>query len=467
MAYHEVAACRLSGSRDLRSVLHLGEQALTGVFPERGDEPITRGPLELVFCPDSGLLQLHHSYDLAEMYGLNYGYRSGLNRAMVEHLERMVQMLERRIAVGSCPLRAGDIVVDIGSNDATLLRAYRTPGLRRLGIDPTGVKFRGFYPPDVKLVPDFFSADAYRSVFGNERARLVTSIAMFYDLEDPLAFVREVASILAPNGLWHFEQSYMPSMLAATAYDTVCHEHLEYYALRQIQWMTERAGLKIVDVGLNDVNGGSFAVTVAHAGASIAAEHNADERVAALLRQEEELGLGSEAPYHEFAERVFRHRDELRTLVRELTASGKTVYGYGASTKGNVLLQFCGLTPDDIPVIAEVNPFKFGRFTPGTGIPIISEAEARAQRPDYFLVLPWHFRPGILAREREYLANGGRLIFPLPDVTVVGRESLQPHARSATQVFVEPSAAGTSTAAAPLSPSATSPSSTQYADGLL
>jgi hypothetical protein len=474
MAYHEVAACRLSGSTDLRPVLHLGEQALTGVFPERGDEPITRGPLELVFCPDSGLLQLHHSYDLAEMYGLNYGYRSGLNRAMVDHLEHMAQALERRVSVASCPLRAGDIVVDIGSNDATLLRSYRTPGLRRLGIDPTGVKFRGFYPPDVKLVPDFFSADAYRGMFGTEPARLVTSIAMFYDLEDPLAFVREVASILAPNGLWHFEQSYMPSMLAATAYDTVCHEHLEYYALRQIQWMTERAGLKIVDVALNDVNGGSFAVTVAHAG-SPAAEQSADDRVAELLRQEEELDLCSEAPYHEFAERVFKHRDELRTLIRDLTASGKTVYGYGASTKGNVLLQFCGLTPDDIPAIAEVNPFKFGRFTPGTGIPIIPEAEARALQPDYFLVLPWHFRPGILAREREYLANGGRLIFPLPDVTVVGRESLQPHARSKTQVFVEPSASATSTAAAPVSQSSStpssspspSPSSTQYVDGLL
>jgi hypothetical protein len=467
MAYHEVAACRLSGSKDLRSMLHLGEQSLTGVFPERGDEPITRGPLELVFCPESGLLQLHHSYDLAEMYGLNYGYRSGLNRAMVEHLEHMVQSLERRIAVDSCPLRAGDIVVDIGSNDATLLRSYRTPGLRRLGIDPTGVKFRGFYPPDVKLVPDFFSADAYRRVFGNEPARLVTSIAMFYDLEDPLAFVREVASILAPNGLWHFEQSYMPSMLAATAYDTVCHEHLEYYALRQIQWMTDRAGLKIVDVALNDVNGGSFAVTVAHADAKIAVEHGADDRVAELLRREEALGLGTEAPYHEFAQRVFTHRDELRTLVRDLTASGKTVYGYGASTKGNVLLQFCGLTPDDIPAIAEVNPFKFGRFTPGTGIPIVSEAEARARQPDYFLVLPWHFRPGILARERDYLAAGGRLIFPLPDVTVVGRESLPLHTRSSTRVFVEPPSPAAPVSTSSPSPSTATPSPSQYADGLL
>ena len=438
MAYHEVAACRLSGSRNLSSVLHLGEQALTGVFPERVDAPITHGPLELVFCPESGLLQLHHSYDLAEMYGLNYGYRSGLNRSMVDHLGRKTQGLERTMSQRGAPLRERDIVLDIGSNDATLLKSYQTSGLRRLGIDPTGVKFGEFYPADVALVPEFFSADAYRSVFGNEPARLVTSIAMFYDLEDPLAFMREVASILALDGLWHFEQSYMPAMLEATAYDTVCHEHLEYYALRQIQWMTERAGLEIVDVERNDVNGGSFAVTVAHEGAHRAGD--AQSRVAALLAEEDALGLSTEAPYHAFRERVFKHRDELRSLVYELTRRGKTVYGYGASTKGNVLLQFCGFTPEEIPVIAEVNPFKFGRFTPGTGIPIVSEAEARAKRPDYFLVLPWHFRPGIIEREREFLAQGGRLIFPLPDVSVVGREGLQSKPRAASRVFVEPAA---------------------------
>ena len=175
MAYHEVAACRLSGSRDLRSVLHLGEQALTGVFPERVDEPITRGPLELVFCPDSGLLQLHHSYDLAEMYGLNYGYRSGLNRSMVDHLARKTHGLERTMAERGTPLQARDIVLDIGSNDATLLTSYQTPHLRRLGIDPTGVKFGECYPADIGLVPEFFSAGAYRSVYGTEPARLVLS----------------------------------------------------------------------------------------------------------------------------------------------------------------------------------------------------------------------------------------------------------------------------------------------------
>jgi hypothetical protein len=419
MAYHEIAACRLSGSRDLRAVLHLGVQALTGVFPEWVDEPITQGPLELVFCPESGLLQLHHSYDLAEMYGLNYGYRSGLNRSMVEHLERKVHGLEARLAASGHALGARDIVLDIGSNDATLLKSYRPAALRRLGIDPTGVKFHEFYPSDIQLVPEFFSAEAYRSVFGAEPARLVTSIAMFYDLEDPLAFMREVASVLAPDGLWHFEQSYMPAMLEATAYDTVCHEHLEYYALRQIQWMAARAGLVMVDVERNDVNGGSFAVTVARADGVYRPSEAGEDRVAAMLREEDALGLGTEAPYHAFAERVFRHRDELRSLVHELTRAGKTVYGYGASTKGNVLLQFCGFTPAEIPAIAEVNPFKFGRYTPGTRIPIISEAEARARRPDYFLVLPWHFRPGILQRERQYLADGGQLIFPLPEVSIV------------------------------------------------
>jgi hypothetical protein len=351
---------------------------------------------------------------------------------MVRHLQSKVRELERIVAP-----QPGDIVVDIGSNDATLLRSYRQPGLRRLGIDPTGVKFGDFYPSDVHLVPDFFSADAYRGVFGDEGARVVTSIAMFYDLEDPLAFAREVASILAPDGIWHLEQSYMPEMLRSTAYDTICHEHLEYYAFSQIKSLTEQAGLKIVDVTLNDVNGGSFAVSVAHENAPVL-PHQA--RIDALLEREARMGLTTEAPFREFAKRVFAHRDALRAMVRELTARGKTVFGYGASTKGNVLLQFCGFTPADIPFIAEVNPFKFGRYTPGTGIPIISEAEAHALRPDYFLVLPWHFSESILARERQYLAEGGRLIFPLPELSVIGRESVQPKSRVTAPVFVEPSA---------------------------
>lgn len=410
-SYRAIPGCRVSGSNHQIPVLNLGHQALTGVFPKSADEPVTQGPLELVWSPGSGLLQLAHSYEPSEMYGDNYGYRSGLNQSMVDHLTDKIAYLERLK-----PLSAGDVVVDIGSNDCTTLKAYRTTGLRRIGIDPTGKKFREYYPADVRLVPDFFSADAYRSV-ESRPAKIVTSIAMFYDLEAPIEFARQIESILADDGVWHFEQSYMPSMLRLNSYDTICHEHLEYYSLAVVKLILEASGLKLVDVVMNAVNGGSFAVTAAKVGdRSIKVNQPVIDW---LLEQEDRMGLNTPRPYREFEERVFRHRDDLTRLIRALNADGKKVLGYGASTKGNVVLQFCGLTAADIPAIAEVNEEKFGRVTPGTHIPIISEAKARAMKPDYFLVLPWHFKNGILRRESEYLKSGGRLIFPFPEIEIV------------------------------------------------
>jgi len=409
--YTNLKECRVSKSKNLVSVLNLGHQALTGVFPKSADEEITSGPLELVWCPDSGLLQLNHSYEPDEMYGDNYGYRSGLNQSMVNHLTDKVRYLERL-----APLKQGDVVVDIGSNDCTTLKAYSTPGLRRIGIDPTGAKFSAYYPNDVQLVPDFFSAAAYRDV-ESRQARIISSIAMFYDLDAPIAFAQQIEAILADDGIWHFEQSYMPSMLRMNSYDTICHEHLEYYSLGVVQYILKEAGLRLVDVRMNAINGGSFAVT-----ATKAANQSIPANAAVidwLLEQEKRLGLDTPRPYRDFEERVFRHRDDLTRLIRALNADGKTVLGYGASTKGNVVLQFCGLTVDDIPAIAEVNEEKFGRFTPGTKIPIISEAEARAMKPDYFLLLPWHFKDGILRREQEYLSNGGKFIIPFPEIEIV------------------------------------------------
>jgi hypothetical protein len=357
------------------------------------------------------LLQLHHSYDPVEMYGQNYGYRSGLNQSMVSHLTSKVRYLEQLVH-----LNPGDIVVDIGSNDATTLKAYAAKGIKRIGIDPTGRKFAQHYTDDIKLVPDFFSADAFRSVESHP-ARIVTSIAMFYDLDAPVEFAKQIESILAADGIWHFEQSYMPSMLRLNSYDTICHEHLEYYSLGVVQKILEKAGLKIVDVVMNAVNGGSFAVTAAKVGNRTIVQNLAV--INWLLEQENRMGLNTPRPYRDFEERVFRHRDDLTRLVRGLKADGKTILGYGASTKGNVVLQFCGLTDKDITAIAEVNPDKFGCFTPGTRIPIISEKEARAMKPDYFLVLPWHFKDGILRREQEYLSNGGKMIFPFPEIEIV------------------------------------------------
>jgi hypothetical protein len=392
-------------------VLDLGNQALTGVFPKFRETPVTRGPLELVWCPESGLLQLANSFDANEMYGENYGYRSGLNQSMIQHLTRKIRNLERM-----ANLKPGDTVLDIGSNDATSLKAYTANGLIRIGIDPTGAKFKEYYPHDVVLISDFFSAKTFWTI-ANNRAKIVTSIAMIYDLEDPIKFAREVAEVLADNGIWHFEQSYMPSMLRLSSYDTICHEHLEYYSLAVVRRILDAAHMKIVDVQMNSVNGGSFAVTATHKENDSIWSNNAI--VGWLLEQEERMGLGTPRPYRDFEERVYRHRADLTRLLRTLVADGRKVLGYGASTKGNVLLQFCGFTEKDIPAIAEVNEDKFGAFTPGTLIPIVSEAEARAMQPDYFLVLPWHFKEGIVIREQEFIAKGGKMIFPFPEIEIV------------------------------------------------
>jgi C-methyltransferase-like protein/putative zinc binding protein/methyltransferase family protein len=405
--------CRICGNDDLRMLLHLGEQCLTGRFPKSPSDELTRGPLELVRCHGAdacGLVQLHHMYDPGEMYGEGYGYRSGLNRAMVEHLRGIVGML-RQIAEP----RADDIVLDIGSNDGTTLGFYPEGSATLVGIDPSAGQFKKYYRNDIRLIVDFFSSERFVRRFGGRKARIVTSIAMFYDLADPLAFMRDVAGILADDGVWHFEQSYLPTMMKVNAYDTVCHEHLEYYALRQIEWMTKICGLRICDVVLTDANGGSFGVTVTKEKSPVPTN---EARVAAMFEREKAEKLQTMEPYEVFARRVKDHREKLMALLRDLKKQGKKVLGYGASTKGNVVLQYCGITPDDLPAIAEVNQEKFGHFTPGTNIPIISEAEAKARKPDYFVVFPWHFRENLLKREAEWIKAGGKMILPFPEIEI-------------------------------------------------
>ncbi|MGH9387570.1 MAG: class I SAM-dependent methyltransferase [Vicinamibacterales bacterium] len=406
----QITSCRVSGSTHLVPVLNLGHQALTGVFPRSPTEPVTTGPLELVWCPVSGLLQLNHSYNPTEIYGDNYGYRSGLNQSMVRHLEAKVRRLQSLVT-----LERGEVVLDIGSNDATLLKAYQADGIERVGIDPTGAKFKQFYTSDIHLVPDFFSQRNFERV-SSKKARIVTSIAMFYDLEDPVEFARQIGAILGVEGIWHFEQSYMPSMLRTNSYDTICHEHLEYYSITAVKAVLEAAGLRVLDVQMNSVNGGSFAVTACKKGSRRRAD---TAMINWLLEQEKRMGMETPRPFREFEDRVYRHRDDLRRLITALVQDGKRIIGYGASTKGNVLLQFCGLGPEEIPAIADVNPDKFGCVTPGTHIPIVSEEEARAMEPDFFLVLPWHFKSGIVERERGFLEKGGKMIFPFPDIEIV------------------------------------------------
>ena len=236
---------------------------------------------------------------------------------------------------------------------------------------------------------------------------------MFYDLESPIEFVKQVFDVLDEDGIWLFEQSYLPLMLQTNAYDTICQEHIEYYGLKQIKWMMDRMGFKIIDVELNDVNGGSFSVTVANRNSALKVNQ---QQIDELLRNEEVYKLDT---YKKFVKNVNQHKQELCKLVKEINDSGKNIFGYGASTKGNVILQYCGFTEKDIPYIAEVNEDKYGAYTPFTHIPIISEKEAKAMKPDYFLVLPWHFREGILKKEKDFLEAGGKFIFPLPEIEIV------------------------------------------------
>ncbi len=330
---------------------------------------------------------------------------------MVLHLRSIVQRLLEIV-----DLKKDDLIIDIGSNDGTLLKQYPSnTGLELIGIDPSGVKFKKYYPSHIELIPEFFSPENIARKLRGKKVQVITSIAMLYDLEDPILFVRQIYDTLAEDGIWVFEQSYLPSMLATSSYDTICHEHLEYYALHQVKFMMDEVGFKILDVELNDVNGGSFKVTVAKSNSKYVPMRSVTECTAREKKQQ----LDTLQAYEAFGLNVGAHRMNLISLINEIIQNGKTIFGYGASTKGNVILQYCGLSAKEIPFIAEVNEDKFGSFTPATLIPIISEKQARAMKPDYFLVLPWHFRKGILEKENEFLSSGGAFIFPLPKIEIV------------------------------------------------
>lgn len=411
--YKEINACRICDNTNLTSVVNLGNQYLTGIFPRNIEQTITSGPLSLVKCHDSGgrdacgLLQLAHSYDLSELYGSNYGYRSGLNKSMVDHLHRKIQRILTMVS-----LQKGDLIIDIGSNDSTSLQAYPAGKYQLVGIDPTGTKFKEFYPSHIKLIPDFFSSGLVRQYFSEQRAKVITSFSMFYDLEQPLIFMQEVFDILADDGIWVFEQSYMPTMLETRSFDTICQEHLEYYGLSQIKWMADRVGFRIIDVELNDINGGSFSVTLAKQNSPYKLADNLDE----LLQQEDKKGLATLQPYQEFAEKISEVKDDLLAFLSSARQDGKTVMGLGASTKGNVILQYGGITEQDLLCIGDVNPDKLGCYTPGTMIPIVSESELLAKNPDYLLVLPWHFKNFFISCNH---LRGRNLVFPLPKLEIV------------------------------------------------
>lgn len=414
--------CRVCGSPELCSVIDLGSQCIASIFVEGEALPflLQPYPLEVVRCTANGgcgLVQLRHTISPDVLYAY-YGYRSGTNEIMRANLRDITAKIEQMIE-----LKSGDIVLDIGCNDGTLLDSYQTAGIDRLGFDPAANVAESARQKGLDVVDDFFSFQSFATVRPGRKAKVVTSIAMFYDLENPPGFVSDVASLLADDGVWVIELSYLPFMLQKDLFDTICHEHLEYYALRQIKWMLRREQLQVHRIEFNDINGGSFRLFIRkQAFGPVPADARA--LLDKVRKYEEILGLDTDRPYVRFREAALKVRDDLMKLLTELKAAGKSVYIYGASTKGNTILQFCGIDDTMVVKAADRNPEKWGRRTLGTDIPIASEEEVRAEKPDYFLVLPWHFFEAFKIREAAFLKRGGKFILPLPEVRVVGVDDL-------------------------------------------
>jgi hypothetical protein len=319
-------------------------------------------------------------------------------------------------ALSKVELKPGSCVLDIGSNDGTLLSQYHGAGITKIGIDPVAKKYLHLYPEGAKVVTEFFDEKAYFGL-AEKKATIVTSISMFYDLEDPVKFAKGVASVLDDEGVWIFEQSYLPAMLRQNSYDTICHEHLEYYSLLALTKILDGAELSIVDATQNEVNGGSIRLAAVHSKSSLA--KSISPTVSWLLQQEKNHCVDGGQAFLDFQRNIDRQKTDLVSLLVSLKKAGKRVVGYGASTKGNVILQYCGITAELLECIGDITPFKDGTYAPGTHIPIVSMDRAKELKPDYFLVLPWAFRNDILLREKALIEVGTKFIFPLPFVEIV------------------------------------------------
>ncbi|GAC1594830.1 MAG: class I SAM-dependent methyltransferase [Ginsengibacter sp.] len=410
--------CRVCGSTSIKPVIDLGPQYLQGSFIKPGKEmPSSRKiDLTLVRCnPEEdenacGLLQMLHSVPSDILYDA-YWYRSGTNDTMRNHLKEIVDSLLETID------KKHALVLDIGCNDGTLL-GYYPPTFIKYGCDPSDVAQE---VKDATVVQDIFPSEELFKILEGKRMDIITSIAMFYDLENPVDFVKGIKRFLAPKGIWTFEMSYMPKMLELDSYDTLCHEHLEFYSLAVLETILKKAGMKIFKIAFNDINGGSIRCYATHIENSSHDKKENDNLLNEVRIREFDMMLDTDKPYTDFQQRIELLKVELRTLIKELKAEGKKIHIYGASTKGNTILQWCNLDNTLIDYAAERNPDKFGAMTLGTNIPIISEEESRAMKPDYYLVLPWHFKAEFLVREKEVYNQGTGFIFPIPKIEIFKR----------------------------------------------
>lgn len=415
----ERTTCRISGE-NLVPLFDLGDLYMSDFIPRDSEPRIPQVPLKMCLAPKSGLVQLAHTAPSDDMYSV-YWYKSGTNASMTNELRGIAQSVQDLMRT-----QTGDVWLDIGCNDGTLL-SFLDPSLTRIGIDPAKNGYKELSEKHANvIVSDYFTRQSYeQSGFGDKKAKVITSIAMFYDLEEPHVFVKDIESILDDNGVWVMQMSYLPLMLQQLAFDNICHEHLEYYSLQALEFLIKEHGLKVVDCQINDVNGGSFRVYMMKEKADMTAFGTAPYRDVARMRvesiraYEEKLDLRNPETYMNFYKQICVLRDKTVAFIKEEKAKGKKIWGYGASTKGNTLLQWFGLDGSLIDGIAERQPTKFGLKTAGSNIPITSEEEMRAAKPDYLLILPWHFIAEFRRREQQFLKDGGAFIVPCPKFEVI------------------------------------------------
>lgn len=404
---NQINGCRSCLSIKLIEVLSLGEQYLSD-YIESSRKP-KKYPLVLVLCRRCSLLQLKHSAAKEDLYTETYGYRSGINNTMKYELKSIVEKSISKLKIKKTRFTA----IDIGANDGTLLSNY-SKKIFRVGIEPIQ-KFAEECRKDADVViNDFFNYKSYAKKLNGKKAHIITAISCFYDIDNPNQFLSDVKKILDKDGIFVVQQNYLVGMLQQNAFDNIVHEHLEYYSLLSLEYLLNKYDLEIFDVELSDINGGSFRTFISHK-----CEMRINENVLKLRKEEKKLNLYRVKVYRDFASRVNKIKKNLHSLLSDLKNKRKTIYVYGASTRGNTLLQFCNIDNKLIGAAVERNAKKWGKNIASVGIPIISEKQAREDKPDYMLVLPWFFKEEFLEREKNYLKNGGHFIFPLPKVEII------------------------------------------------
>ena len=424
--YHVIDRCRVCGSANLVTILSLGELYVSDFLDSLEDNRGVKAPLELVLCNvkdgGCGLLQLRHTVSSEAMYR-NYWYRSGINKTMTDELEGIAKKV-----TSIANLKSGNYVIDIGANDGTLLRGYKVEGLNTVGFEPAQNLEEYGAKGTTKIFVDFFNYETWKEKFSDVRARAITAVAMFYDLDDPNTFVSDIVKCLDDEGLLVIQMMYLPSFLERNAFDGICHEHLEYYSLLSLENLLKKYGLEVFDVEMREqINEGSLRLYIRKSGfgSSLNVLPGAVERVETLREKEHRLGLDDKKIYEEFVRKIEDVKNEAVSFIKAEVANGKKIHGYAASTKGNTTLQYYGLTPELLEAIADRNPIKWGKVTVGTKIPIISEDESRARKPDYYFILAWHFLPEFIEREKDFFERGGKFIVPMPEFKVIGSEDLK------------------------------------------